>query len=71
MQNAFFTALQNGYQKLLDLCFRHPWLTMGVGLGSVVVGAFILIHLNIQLMPKANRDCFAVEIHLTQANWAV
>ncbi len=66
IQNKFFAALQNGYQKLLDACFRHPWITISVGLASVLVGIYILIHLNIQLMPKANRDCFAVEIHLTE-----
>ena len=68
VQNRFFAALQNGYQKLLDLCFRHPWATITVGLASVVIGVYILIHLNIQLMPKANRDCFAVEIHLTEGS---
>ena len=68
VQNKFFAALQNGYQKLLDLCFRHPWATITVGLASVVIGVYILIHLNIQLMPKANRDCFAVEIHLTEGS---
>ena len=68
IQNKFFAALQNGYQKLLDLCFRHPWGTITVGLASVVIGVYILIHLNIQLMPKANRDCFAVEIHLTEGS---
>lgn len=68
VQNKFFAALQNGYQKLLDLCFRHPWVTITVGLASVVIGVYILIHLNIQLMPKANRDCFAVEIHLTEGS---
>ena len=68
IQNRFFAALQNGYQKLLDLCFRHPWATITVGLASVLVGAYILINLNIQLMPKANRDSFAVEIHLTEGS---
>lgn len=68
IQNRFFAALQNGYQKLLDLCFRHPWATITVGLVSVLVGVYILINLNIQLMPKANRDCFAVEIHLTEGS---
>ncbi len=67
-QGRFFAILQNGYQKLLDLCFRHPWWTIGVGLGSVVIGGYILTTLNIQLMPKANRDCFAVEIHLTEGS---
>ena len=68
IQNRFFAALQNGYQKLLDLCFRHPWATITVGLASVLIGAYILINLNIQLMPKANRDSFAVEIHLTEGS---
>jgi multidrug efflux pump subunit AcrB len=67
-QEKFFAALQAGYQKLLDLCFRHPWWTIGISLGSVVLGTIILTQLDIQLMPKADRDSFAVEIHLTEGS---
>lgn len=67
-QDKFFAALQSGYQKLLDLCFRHPWWTINLSLGSVVLGAFIMTQLDIQLMPKADRDSFAVEIHLTEGS---
>lgn len=67
-QDKFFAALQAGYQKLLDLCFRHPWWTINLSLGSVVLGAFIMTQLDIQLMPKADRDSFAVEIHLTEGS---
>lgn len=67
-QDKFFAALQFGYQKLLDLCFRHPWWTINLSLGSVVLGAFIMTQLDIQLMPKADRDSFAVEIHLTEGS---
>ena len=68
VQTKFFTALQNGYQKLLDWCFRHPWMTIGISVGSVVVGGFLFTRIDIQLMPKADRDCFAVEIHLTEGS---
>jgi len=66
IQNRFFDGLQNSYQHLLAFCFRHPWGTLGVALGSVLLGAFLFTRMNIQLMPKANRDCFAIEIHLTE-----
>ena len=68
VQGKFFDALQGGYQKLLDLCFRHPWGTIGISLGSVLLGIFIFTRIDIQLMPKADRDCFAVEIHLTEGS---
>ncbi|MBR4264226.1 MAG: efflux RND transporter permease subunit [Paludibacteraceae bacterium] len=68
VQGKFFDGLQRGYQKLLDLCFRHPWATIGVSVGSVVLGGFIFTLIDIQLMPKADRDCFAVEIHLTEGS---
>ena len=67
-QDKFFAALQSGYQKLLDLCFLHPWWTINLSLGSVVLGTFIMTQLDIQLMPKADRDSFAVEIHLTEGS---
>jgi len=68
VQGKFFDGLQSGYQKLLDLCFRHPWATIGVSVASVVLGGFIFTLIDIQLMPKADRDCFAVEIHLTEGS---
>lgn len=67
-QDKFFSGLQNGYQKLLDTCFRHPGWTIFLSLGSVVLGAFIFTRLDVQLMPKADRDSFAVEIHLTEGS---
>lgn len=64
IQAAFFDALQRGYKRLLDLCFRHKWATIAVALLFVVVGVFLFTRINIQMLPKAERDSFAVEIHL-------
>lgn len=64
LQAKFFNILQGGYKKLLDLCFRHKWGTIAVALISVVVGMYFFTKINIQMLPKAERDSFAVEIHL-------
>ncbi len=64
LQNKFFAALEGGYEKLLRLCFRHPWPTIGAGLLSVTLAVLLFLHLPLQLMPKAERDSFAVEIYL-------
>ena len=67
-QNAFFGWLQRGYQKLLDLCFRHKKLTLLTGFVLVLVGAFLFTRINIQILPKAERDSFAVEIHMAASS---
>ncbi|MGN1212029.1 MAG: efflux RND transporter permease subunit [Candidatus Cryptobacteroides sp.] len=64
VQNVFFNALQNGYEKLEAVCFRHPMLTVAAGLVAIVLGGLMFSRLNVQLMPMAPRDCFAVEIYL-------
>lgn len=64
IQDRFFLALQNSFERLLNWCFRHPKLTLLFGVGTVVVGIFIFTTLNVQMMPKAERPCFAVEITL-------
>lgn len=63
-QNRFFRWLQNGYERLLKRCFDAPWRVYCLLIGSVMIGVFLLTRLNIQLLPKAERECFAVEIHL-------
>ena len=64
IQAAFFDTLQRGYKRLLDLCFRHKRATIAVALLFVVLGIFLFTRINIQMLPKAERDSFAVEIHL-------
>lgn len=64
IQNKFFNGLETGYERLLRLCFSHPWHTIGAGVLSVFLAAILFLHLPLQLMPKAERDSFAVEIHL-------
>ena len=68
IQAKFFDLLQNGYKRLLNLCFRHKWATVFVALLSVVVGMFFMTKINIQMLPKAERDSFAVEIHLANGS---
>ncbi len=64
VQTKFFTWLQNAYKRMLTACFNHPiiaWTLLG---GATLVGIILLMHLNLQLLPKAEREFFAVEIHL-------
>ncbi len=68
-QNKFFTALQNGYQTLLNACFRHPWVSYIVLIICLATGVILMItQLNLQLLPKAERECFAMEIHLREGS---
>lgn len=68
IQNRFFGKLQEGYTKLLGLCFRWPAATITLTIILVGLGGFIFTRLNVQMMPKAERACFAVEIHLTEGS---
>lgn len=56
--------LQAKYKLLLDLCFRHPVITISSAVLSVVVGCIMLSEVPQQLMPDAERNQLAVEISL-------
>ena len=67
-QNRFFKKLQNQYDKVLTHCFRHPVIVLGLGVGAVTLGGFLFTRLQIQMLPKADRNCFAVEMHLADGS---
>ena len=67
-QSRFFAGLQQLYERLLRFCFRMPWLTIAFAVLMVSLGAFLFTRLNVQMMPKADREVFAVEIHLTEGS---
>ena len=64
VQNTFFDWLQRAYRHALTRCFERPWMVWTLLGGATLVGLILLIHLNLQLLPKAEREFFAVEIHL-------
>ena len=49
---------------MLDRTFAHPWLTIGGGIGVILLSSLIAPTLKIRLFPYADRDQFAVEIFL-------
>ena len=62
--NAITKWVQNTYNKVLDFTFQHPWITIGGGIGVILLSTIIVPTLKIRLFPYADRDQFAVEIFL-------
>ncbi len=65
LQDKVFRAMQEGYEKLLAWCFKHAGLYFAGFILLLCLGGFLFSRLNIQMMPKADRESFAVEIYLT------
>ena len=64
IQEKFFSTLQKGYESLQIKCFRFPIITVMTGVASVILGVYLFTKVNIQMMPMAIRDCFAIEVYL-------
>lgn len=56
--------MQGHYDGLIEWCFRHRRATLAIGLVSIVLGAVLILMLPIRLMPRAERNQFAVDIIL-------
>ncbi|MGM9791321.1 MAG: efflux RND transporter permease subunit [Candidatus Cryptobacteroides sp.] len=64
MQTKFFAALEGSYAKAERFCFKHPVITISTGVIAVALGFFLFSRLNIQMMPKAAREYFAIELEV-------
>ena len=62
--NAITKWVQNTYNKVPEWTFQHPWITIGGGIGIILLSTVIVPTLKIRLFPYADRDQFAVEIFL-------
>ena len=52
------------YRRVLAWTFRHGWLTISMGIASVIVSLLIAMQLKLRMVPFADRDQFAVESFL-------
>ena len=64
--NAITKWVQRTYDRVLDFTFRCPWLTIGGGIGIILLSCVIIPALKIRMFPFADRDQFAVEIFLPE-----
>lgn len=63
-KKSFLDIIQAKYDQLLDLCFRWPKTTLGLGVVSVILGVLLFGQLPQKLMPIAERNQFAIEFYL-------
>lgn len=56
--------IQLFYTRILAWTFRHGWLTVSLGVLSVLLAAVMATQLKLRMLPYADRDQFAVEIYL-------
>lgn len=61
---SFLNLMQSYYDRLIDLCFRHPHAVMAMAVVSVLAGAGMMAILPRKMMPTAERNQLAVEIYL-------
>ena len=64
IQSKLFRFIEGGYARAQEWCFRHPYMTLCGALTAVAMGVLMFLTLNFQMMPKANRDFFCVEVEL-------
>ena len=62
-ESKLLAPVQSAYETILSQCFRHPWVCMGVCAAVVVAGVVLFTRISIQMIPKADRDQFIVEIY--------
>ena len=58
--------VQDTYDRILAITFRHPWLTIACGLGLVALSMLIVPTLKVRLFPYADRNQFAVEVFMPE-----
>lgn len=63
-KKSMLDRLQALYDRLIEACFRHKKTTMAVGLASIALGGLLMLVIPQRLMPRAERNQFAVDIIL-------
>ena len=60
--------LQKWFDYALEKCFKHPVLTIVMGILSVVVGVLFFMNIDQKLFPEMDRKQFAIEVYLPEGS---
>lgn len=63
-KRTFLDIVQDKYNSLLPVLFKHPKIVFSVVAFFLVLAYIMSDHINVRMMPLAERNLFAVEIYL-------
>lgn len=63
-KKSFLDRVQTTFDSALEKAFRNPKVTIGIGVGSVLLAIILFMNINQQLFPNVERNQFAVEVYL-------
>lgn len=67
-KKSFLDKMQAGFDVALDATFRHPKVTMGIAVGSIVLAVVLFLKIDQRLFPELERNQFAVEVYLDKGS---
>lgn len=63
-KKSFLDRVQTTFDSALEKAFRNPKVTIGIGVGSVLLAIVLFKYIDQQLFPNVERNQFAVEVYL-------
>jgi len=63
-KNSFLDWLQDKFDRSIIKVFKHPKLTVGIGIALIALAVILFQHTDQQLFPELERNQFAVEVYL-------
>lgn len=63
-RTSMLDIMQIGYDRIIEFCFRHKVLTSLFGVAFIVAGGYLMSFVPQRLMPRAERNQFAVDMIL-------
>jgi len=65
-KKTFLDKMQSAFDAALEKAFKHPRITIGLGIVSVILAIILFKNIDQQLFPTVERNQFAVEVYLNK-----
>jgi multidrug efflux pump subunit AcrB/outer membrane protein TolC len=65
-KKSFLDKMQAAFDAGLEIAFKHSKITIGIGVGTVILAVILFKNIDQRLFPEVERNQFAVEVTLDQ-----
>jgi len=67
-KTSFLDKMQAAFDTCLEIAFKHTKITIGIGVGFVILAVVLFKNIDQRLFPELERNQFAVEVYLNQGS---